>query len=1077
MNWRKWVVRGLVFSALGGLLLVGLLYQTWTNPAAVRQLVLDKLGVRFLHVSVAVESARLRLLGGISIHDLRMARSDGLDRADFLYVPAAVVYHDKEQLLAGRVAVRKVELLRPQLRLVRDRDGGFNLSGILGAAEPGERMPTVVIRHGTVLVEDHTRSRRQAPPLELKDVQLTIVNDPLPALQVEGTARCDLLGPVKLRGTASRATLATRLHVELEDVPVGPALVQRLADHCPDAADHLRQLSGTAAVLADLAYQPGAPRPLTWDVRARLARGEFSHARLPAPLRRLAVEARVVNQSVPHARLSASLAGARVEATLKDLAFPLTPPAGAHGLDALDGAARELDLRLEHLGVTRDVLDRLPPVLKFIETDYRPAGPVTLTYAYRRGEGGKPPGKRWAAELEGVTGNCRFFPYPLGQVRGTVAVDTSVPAGWEVALDLTGRAGDCPVSARGKVCGGKAGCGVEVDVRGRGLLLDDRVLQALRQLPGKSHQVALQFLPERSRELGLRARPMGRADVVANVRRARGEHAFQNRIEIGFREASLRYDLFPYPLEDVSGVLTLFPDHHWECRDCRGTHAGGEIRVEGRSYRSPPPDKGPAAAVLPPEAGGPAERGEHVRLVIRGRDILLDGEFAQALAPPGLPERRALFNTWQTLALAGRMSFTAFVIDTPGQPQDLDVGVEIQGCTMKPTFFAYALDQVSGSVRYSRGRVQLGEIRARHGGSRLGLRSGLVQLKPGGGFLAWLRGLRGRRLVPDADFLAALPDSLRRALEPLKLSDPLDVETSLTLDAPSPGLAAPLKVWWDGSATLRGASLRAGVDVTGVTGQASCHGHHDGKQMRGVEGHLLFERATVLGQPLANVHARLEVLPELPDTVRLRDLRADLFGGTVGGEARLDVGPALRYDVLLEGVGLRLDQFGKHNLGAASARAQLTGPARAALHLMGEGTDLLGLKGNGRVDVDSGKMGQLPVLLDLLKAFGLRVPDRTAFEEAHVTFAVEGPQVRVQELDLLGSAVSLHGAGTVDLYGTNVNLDFSSTLGRLPLPTFIGEQLLKIKMRGNLGKAGGLRFEKEFVPGVVEPIKRAILTP
>ena len=43
-------------------------------------------------------------------------------------------------------------------------------------------------------------------------------------------------------------------------------------------------------------------------------------------------------------------------------------------------------------------------------------------------------------------------------------------------------------------------------------------------------------------------------------------------------------------------------------------------------------------------------------------------------------------------------------------------------------------------------------------------------------------------------------------------------------------------------------------------------------------------------------------------------------------------------------------------------------------------------------------MGQLPLLLDVIKAFGLRMPDRTAFEEAHALFAIEGPQVRISKL-------------------------------------------------------------------------------
>src|SRR5262249_13168863 len=155
--------------------------------------------------------------------------------------------------------------------------------------------------------------------------------------------------------------------------------------------------------------------------------------------------------------------------------------------------------------------------------------------------------------------------------------------------------------------------------------------------------------------------------------------------------------------------------------------------------------------------------------------------------------------------------------------------------------------------------------------------------------------------------------------------------------------------------------------------------------------------------------------------------------------------------------------FGRHNLGEASKQAQLQGPAHASLHVFGDGSDLLNLKGNGRIDVPKGKLGQLPVLLDLVKAFGLRVPDRTAFEQAQMVFAIEGPQIQVQHLDLYGNAISLRGQGTLDLDGSNLNLDFSGTLGRMTqiLPAGIDElsqmisgQFLKIKMRGKLGKGG-----------------------
>jgi hypothetical protein len=268
-----------------------------------------------------------------------------------------------------------------------------------------------------------------------------------------------------------------------------------------------------------------------------------------------------------------------------------------------------------------------------------------------------------------------------------------------------------------------------------------------------------------------------------------------------------------------------------------------------------------------------------------------------------------------------------------------------------------------------------------------------------------------------------------------------------------------------------------------VTGQVFCRGHHDGQRLHHLGGEVLLEKATLLGQPLANLHARLEVQPESPDVLRVRDLRADLFGGTVGGEARVEFGPALRYELLVEALQIQLDQFGRHNLGKDAAQAQLQGPLRAGLHVSGEGSDLSGLRGNGRVDVLEGKMGRLPLQVDLLKAFGLRVPDRTAFEQARMVFALEGPQMRIQQLDLFGSAVSLRGEGTVNLDGSNVNLDFHADPGRvqqvLPgvlaeVPRAISDQLLKIKMRGRIGKGGEVRFDKELVPAVTEPLKKAL---
>src|SRR6266567_5907141 len=138
MVWRKWVVRGLVFFALGGLTLAGAVYYYLTNPEAVRRQLLARLNNDLVGVHASVDSARLRLFSGIVVQEVRLSRRDDLDKSDFLYVPSAILYHDKEHLLQGKLSIRKVEIYRPRLRAVRDRDGRWNLSGLLKEGGTGE---------------------------------------------------------------------------------------------------------------------------------------------------------------------------------------------------------------------------------------------------------------------------------------------------------------------------------------------------------------------------------------------------------------------------------------------------------------------------------------------------------------------------------------------------------------------------------------------------------------------------------------------------------------------------------------------------------------------------------------------------------------------------------------------------------------------------------------------------------------------------------------------------------------------------------------------------------------------------
>ena len=1051
MAWRKWLVRGLVFSLLGLPAVAAVAYQAWTNPAAVRAEVIAHVRSHLVAdaAAVSLDSARLRLFGGIAVSELRVTRADGLDRKSILYVPSGVIYHDKERLARGAFVVRKLELHRPQVRLVRQRDGRCNLSDLFAPRDPDEPVPTVVVDQGTVLLEDQAASP-DAPLLEIKDVALTAVEDPPGVVTVAGTGRTDVAGPVRFGAVAHRDTGGLTATLDLSAVPVGPDLVQRLAAFDADCAAQVRQLRGDGKVHASVAYNPGASQPFTYDVSCTLANGAFSHARLPLPLERIDGFVHIVNGVIPFAHGAARSGDTRLELTLKDVVPPKTPP------DDLYDPVGELDLQVDHLPITNELVQQLPPQVRKLNDDFRPGGVVHVTHTLRR----TGPGtwrKRWLLKADGgAEAEFKPFPYKLNRIRGSIDFECTSEKTGTTDVDVTGFSGPHAITLKGKVHGSGPNPAVDLEVAGDDLPLDDKLFKALNE---QGQKTALQFLPERSRQRGLRDEPMGRGDIRATIHREQDKD-FVNRYLVRFHDASVKYDLFPVPLEKVNGELDLHIPGTWECRGFRGVHEGGVFHIDGRSYL--------------PRDGGP----ERIYVLIQGDDVAVDTEdFKSALAPSDLPARLPLRHAWEELAVTGRMSFKAVVDQAPSRPKDIDVTVSTAGCSLRPRFFPYALQQVSGAVRYTHDNLYISDLKARHGATALSLNQGRVTLRPGGGSQVRFSGLHGAPLVADADFLEALPDPLRNGLRPLHLTGPLTTATDLVVDMPSEP-AGPVVIWWDGSADLHDAALRLGVDVTGVEGTAACCGLYNGRRLETLVGNVLVRQAEVFGQPLQNLHARVEVAPGSPDTLRFRDLKADLYGGTVGGEGRVEFAEEPRYDVTLKALQIDLAQFARRN--NFGPDAQMKGLASAGVHLSGEGTDVGGLKGDGRIDVPEGKLYRLPLQLDLLKAVGLRLPDRTAFEQAHAAFSIEGPQLQVQNLDLYGNAVSLRGKGTVDLTGDNLNLDFNADWGRMAqllppgvndIPRTLSDQLLRIKMRGRIGD---VRIEKELAPLVVDPILRAL---
>jgi hypothetical protein len=1055
MAWRKWFVRTLVFTIAAGMVAVGFAYQHWTNPANVRREVIARLGEHLPGAEVSLESAQFRLLGGISFSELRLRRKDDPSQTEFAYVPSGVIYHDKEQLRTGKLAIRQIEWRQPRLHVIRRKDGSWNLAGILGAVNLNLAIPTIVLQQATFVFEDQ-RDGAGLAPLEIKDVNLTIVNDPRETLVFEGSGTADIFGPFQLTGTLGRRADDFALALHLPGVQAGGELAERLRAYCAQA-EHARQLTGNTDVNVELSYHPELTPSWHYELHCHLTQGKLVHAELPVALENLEVKAWCIDGQITVEKLDATSGVAQVHAQGK----ALHPTADTD----LDG-----EIKIDHLPLNKELFDRLPGGLRDVEQDFSPKGAFCLLLQVKRAAG------RWTNKCtlypEDVAAVFAKFPYPLEHITGKIEYGCEADrCGDRITVSLVGYSGTQRVDIQGTMTAAgeaengdlrsavRAGSGEprptlasarrpEVEQRARKPAALDFVIWA-KDIPlDKRLDAALVHEPE-SQKIARSFHPQGRADIRAHILRAPGSVKCANQFLIHFHDASLRYDIFPYPVEKVSGTLDIRPDH-WEFHDFQGTHKGAEFRAHGGSV--PTPD------------------GKHLTVQISGVNVLLDAEMEAAL------RQEALKCTWNKMSPAGRINFETRVEEVTGDNEpDIAVTVVPLGCRLRPDFFPYELTDVRGTVHYQKQQVQIDKLQARHGVTQLTFDAGQVYLKAGGDVFVNLTNLVANPLTVDEDFLRALPPALRKACETLHLQSRLSLRTNITVDVP--GSHEPPYVYWDGGIRLQDAILNAGVQADQVTGVISCRGKHQGT-FGDVRGNMELEHARIFRQPFSKIYSQIFVSEKEPDVLLFPNMKARLFDGDVGGVIRVEFGAEPKYELNLAASQMKLEQFAQYN--ELGPKAEMSGLAAARLYLKGQGSSLNGLEGAGSVDVPNGKMYNLPVLLDLLKVLNLRFPDKTAFEEARIRFSVHGPRVEISRLDLFGNAISLGGQGSMTVYGKELNLNFYAVWARVmqwspeaieKVWPWISQNLLKIKMRGEIGN---VQCTKEPVPLLVDPVKELL---
>jgi len=1080
----------------------GWLWYVWTQPAVIQQMLIAQLQEQFEDVDVEMESAHLRLFGGIVVRNLRLIRRDDPLREPFLVVPSGKLLHDKEHFAKKKLRIRKIELDNAEVRIERRLDGTFNLMNLLKPSSDNEPVPTFVLRNTRITIVD----RNIGPEViaTMQSDQITLMNDPVSQLTIEGVGKITPLGPVRFSARMTRENQRTTLNIELPNIAVNNTLLKTVALYQPQLLEAVDHFEGVAKVKMTLDYDPNTTPQFHHETRLEVHHARVTHPELPLPLENLEVIAVCRDGYLTVEKIEAKAGDATITANLELLPPSADGPMASVPIsfnsedslpEELERRLKKLEFHIDHLLVQESLFNRLPEQLKKVQKMFSPSGPISLTFLMSRAANGWT--KRCVFRPQGLSATFDKFAMPVEDLQGTLDFVMTHEKSDRLDIDLVGKANGKKITIKGFFTDHRGKTNVDVRLNGNNLPLSEALLKAL---------------PPKAADFVRQLRATANGDFIATIKQLPGTNLLSTEFRIQIQDGKFQYDLFPLLIEHVNGLLVIAPqptdmtkftepntdeinfNDVIELKGFTASHGGAQFTLNGK--------KGPSAA------------GSTLVLNIEGRGLPLDDDLMKAMT--GLK----MDTLWKTLRPSGATNCSiqlllherpppTEVLGTPtdlthlaeGLPfdpiNDLEATVSLSGGGVKPDFFPLQVFDIGGRIEYAHGKVDLHGLRGRYGNTRLDIQRGEVRLRPDGGVWSDLRNVMTTPIQLDANVLAALPPGMRNALKDLDVRGPLEIDlTQLVIDDPAPpplrsGVRQanfipvndpPPTVYWHGTVTMRGNSFQTGVPWENVNGKIASIGRFEGDKFGRVVGNVVIDDATILKQSLSTMHSRFEIDPRQPDVVQIPWIQGQVYGGELGGEGRLLIGgPKPLFDLKLNATRLSLEQVAKgHNLGP---NAHVEGLATAQLFISNRTeSDLPAayLYGGGSVDVPSGKMLNLPAMLDLFKLLNLRVPDQTAFEEAHAVFQIQGDRIHFSQLDLLGNAISLGGEGDLNLATGATKLEFYTIWSRWLkgwLQTPVGEvaaeissMLFKIEVKGDYKTQ--LDFRKVTVPVIVDPVRK-----
>ena len=1031
----------MLLTAVAAAVGVSLFYRCFDDE--VRRRVEAKIAQHYPKLAVSVRAARLIAGKGVEIRGLSIVEP-GVSgpTAELAYIEEVLLEGDTDwqELLQGDLSIKRVVFRRPTVRVAHRSDGSWSAAKLLPLPRLSKDPPRGTIENGIVEILDPLK--QQGGSLTLRDAQLTFEAAPAPRaergregeeasgsdskspalplarspplksapLRVHGHFGADHVQRVEIDATLVPSGEEWSMAGSLDDLEFSPEFVRALPAVLSRRLADLGSLRCEVKGRFQLSHR-AEDSSLKFDVGGQINRGRIDDPRLPYPLTDLRATFHADNNELTVTDLTAR----NGQTTL---ALDLC----RHGY--LQKSPYTLVARSRHMLFDQHLRSILPPDWQAEWHKFMPSGEfdADLRLDYENGQ--------WRPHLTIGCKNVSFsyykFPYRLERAQGRVELVENI-----VAIDLKAFTEGEEVRIFGKFLNPGSQAVGSVNVRGDNIRLDEKLFLALS---------------ENGRRIVRSLNPRGTINVSFDLWHGReSPPRVHKKLTLTLNRCSLRYDRFPYPLDNIRGTLAM-EDDVWDFKDLEGTNDTGIVQCHGR--------------LIPKPAGN------DLSLSFNGRAIAAEDELRDALAV----ESAAAARFWRDLRPRGQMNVDAVLHYTAGQRKPelwvtLEPLFDPDGSTamsIEPTYFPYKLEKLRGVFKYHQGEVMLKDVRAEHRTTKLSA-MGKCLLDGEGGWQLHFDRLEVDRLKADRDLIQALSGRLKKVVADLQPRGPMNVRGKLML-ASSDQSPTGLTTQWDVDIEGHQLALDCGLALENIFGSVRLAGSFDGQQFVS-SGELSVDSMTYKDFQFTQclgpfwLDNNIVLLGRSADrqkgaTTAGRAVTARLYGGTVLLDGRVNLGPEPRYAVYATLTGADLARCAQE---AIAGKQKLSGLVSANVDLHGTGRGIHHLAGRGSVRLRDADLFELPVMIALLKPLSGRLPDTTAFNTADVDFRIEGEHIYLNKIHCNGDAVSLRGSGEMGI-DRSIQLSFYAVVGRgdAPFPLLdkvvsaASQQIMQIHVNGTL---------------------------